>query len=326
MKNAHHISILKAGIQTTVQNMGRTGLRHLGISQSGALDTHSLILANQLVGNDEQSAGLEVVIGPVHIRFETDTCFALTGADFNASLDNQRISPAWRIHAAAGQVLKLTGAQSEMRAYIAFAGGINVPPILGARATDIQAKFGGWQGRSLQIGDQIPIGTHDIDIHNEHINAASFGVMQRAWSPEIRVLLGAEFSQFTPASQQGFFSQAWRMSAQSNRMGARLQGQALERIDKTDLLSHAVMPGTVQVPPNGMPIVLLADSQTTGGYPRIAHVINADLWKLAQTRTGQQFCFIQTDRETALAAQKKWQSEEEKLAAEILRRIRKIHA
>jgi biotin-dependent carboxylase-like uncharacterized protein len=303
MPASHHIKILKAGIQTTVQDAGRSGFRHLGICQSGALDLPSLMLANQLVGNDANCAGLEITIGPVQILFNVETYFAMAGADFNASLDGKRIAPAWRVHAKAGQVLSLFGAYQEMRSYIAFSGGIDVPLVLGARATDLQAKFGGYHGRALQEGDLIPIGKEQEN------NLPPLGILQRTWTPEIRVLLGPEFALFSDISQTDFFNRAWTMSAQSNRMGARLQGETLHLNSPLDLSSHAVIPGTVQVPSNGQPIVLLADAQTTGGYPKIANVIMADCWKLAQIRPGQSFYFMQTEQETAMAAQHKWHQE-----------------
>lgn len=311
MNQIPSIKILKAGIQTTVQDAGRSGFRHLGICQSGALDLPSLTLANQLVGNDANCAGLEIAIGPVQILFNIDTYFAMAGADFNASLDGKRIAPAWRTHAKAGQILSLFGAYQEMRSYIAFSGGIDVPLVLGARATDLQAKFGGYQGRALQEGDLIPIGKEQED------NLPPLGILQRTWTPEIRVLLGSEFSFFSEISQTDFFNRAWTMSAQSNRMGARLQGERLHLKNPLELPSHAVIPGTVQVPPNGQPIVLLADSQTTGGYPKIANVIMADCWKFAQIRPGQTFYFIQTNQETAMVAQQKWHQE--------LNRIDRLH-
>ncbi len=290
-----YLEVLQAGVQTTVQDLGRHGTRHLGIAQAGALDAPSLSLANFLVGNQANAAGLEIVIGPVELRFSQATWFAICGADFTATLNGQTIAPGWRYLASAGALLRLRGALRECRAYLAVAGGIAVDTVLGARATDLQAQFGGYQGRALRKHDVIELGAG-------RTFGKSIGVQQRKWTPEIRAVVGPEFEQFSKKAQHDFWHHAWTVSNQSNRMGYRLQGNRLDRCSKQDLFSHAVMPGVVQVPPNGQPIVLLADAQTTGGYPRIACVIQADLWKLAQTPVGKNFCFLRTDLDTAQRA------------------------
>lgn len=301
-QHTNQLRILKAGIQTSIQDMGRHGLRHLGISQGGALDCYSLMLANKLVGNSVQHAGLEIVIGPVEIQFLRDSWFALCGANFAAHLDGVSVAKAWRHRAKAGQILRLAGAVKEARTYLAIDGGIAVPQILESRSTDLQAGFGGYQGRALKSGDVLALGTA------QHLQK-SLGVQQRIWSPEIRAIPGSEYEQFSPAARQQFWQQAWKLSPQSNRMGCRLQGAPLQRTVSQDLLSHGVIPGVVQVPPNGQPIILLADAQTTGGYPKIACVIEADLWKVAQTPPGHSFCFIPVDTDTAILAQERWRKE-----------------
>jgi biotin-dependent carboxylase-like uncharacterized protein len=307
------ISILKSGIQTTIQDLGRTGYRHLGIAQAGALDRYSLILANKLVGNPEHCAGIEIMIGPVEIQFHRDTWFALCGANFGAELNSRPIAKAWRHFARAGQILVLRGAVKEALAYMAVDGGIHNEIVLGSRATDLQAGIGGHFGRALKKGDLLNIGMPQQSQQTRR----SVGVQQRIWTPEIRAIRGPEYSQFDSDSQKKFWQQAWKVSSQSNRMGYRLIGEAndkrssnqLTRIKQKELLSHGVIPGVVQVPANGQPIILLADCQTTGGYPKIACVIEADLWKIAQTPIGQHFCFIEVDHALAIEAQQKWQRE-----------------
>ena len=305
-KMNNRITLRKAGVQTTVQDLGRVGWRHLGVAQCGALDAPSLMLANQLVGNPVGAAGLEIVIGVVEIEFHRDSWLAICGANFGAQLDGKPLAKAWRHRARAGQVLRLHGAQNEARAYFSVDGGIAVAPELGSRSTDLQAKFGGHEGRALRRGDQLPLGA---PVHFDCI----LGVQQRIWTPEIRALPGPEAALFSNATRKAFWQHAWKLSPQSNRMGYRLLGQALQQESSPDLLSHAVLPGVVQVPPNGLPIVLMADAQTTGGYPRIACVIEADLWKLAQTPVGANFCFLEVDQATALAAQEKWAQELQRL-------------
>ncbi|MBB5020360.1 biotin-dependent carboxylase-like uncharacterized protein [Chitinivorax tropicus] len=294
--------IIRAGIQTTVQDLGRIGLRHLGIAQAGALDQPALMLANRLVNNPAGAAGLEIAMGPVEICFHRSGWLALTGADFEATLDGQPIWPGWRLPYQCGQRLLLKGPRSGMRAYLAVDGGIDVPQVLGARATDLRARFGGFVGRALQAGDRLPQGPAIA-----HLDRC--GAWARPWSPVVRALPGPEYAAFRAEAQQRFWQTSWLVSPQSDRMGYRLSGPALLLTEHREMLSHAVLPGVVQVPPNGQPIVLLADAQTTGGFPRIASVIEADLWKIAQARPGQRLHFVETTLETALQALKQQQYE-----------------
>lgn len=289
------LEILRPGIQTTVQDLGRHGLRHLGIAQNGALDAPALVLGNRLLGNAANLAALEITLGPVAIRFGRDGWFALTGADFAATLDGEPAWCGWRQRCRAGQVLRLAGCRHGMRAYLCVDGGIDVPQVLGARATDLQACYGGHHGRALQAGDCLPQGPATV-------LPRRLGVRQRAWQPLLRAIPGPEYHSFDAASRQAFWQQPWTVSPHSNRMGYRLQGAQLQRQQGGELLSHAVLPGVVQVPPGGQPIVLLADAQTTGGYPRIASVIEADLWLLAQARPGSRLQFVECDIATARAA------------------------
>jgi len=300
------LEILRPGVQTTVQDLGRHGLRHLGIAQSGALDAPALRLGNRLLGNADDCAALEIVLGPVEIRFHRDGWLALTGADFSATLDGKPLWCGWRWPYRSGQCLRLNGTRHGMRAYLAVDGGIDVPQVLGARATDLKAGFGGHHGRALQAGDQLPQGSAAN-------LARRLGAGHPAWTPTIRALPGPEYHEFSAAAQAALWSQPWTVSSHSNRMGYRLQGPELAREHGGELLSHGVLPGVVQVPPNGQPIVLLADAQTTGGYPRIACVIEADLWKLAQARPGSELQFLACDAATARAALRQQQAELKRL-------------
>ncbi|WP_137937132.1 biotin-dependent carboxyltransferase family protein [Chitinivorax sp. B] len=296
------LEIIRPGVQTTVQDLGRHGFRHLGIAQAGALDQPALMLANRLVNNPADAAGLEVVMGPVAIRFHRDGWLALTGADFDARLDDTPLWPGWRVPYLTGQTLHLAGPRLGMRAYLAVDGGIDVPLVLGARATDLRSNFGGFAGRALQAGDLLPQGQAIV-----HLNRC--GAWTRPWSPVIRLLPGPEYHEFDDAVHHAFWQKEWKVSSQSDRMGYRLQGPPLHRSKPHELLSHGVLPGVVQVPPNGQPIVLLADAQTTGGYPRIASVIEADLWKLAQARPGTRLHFVKTTLDDARQAMQQWQFE-----------------
>ena len=290
------LNILRAGLAATIQDAGRYGWRQYGISPGGVLDHPAMFTANVLVGNAPDSAVLEMVLGQFKAEFTRDGWFALTGAGCHAELDGQPVWTGWRMPVKRGQVLSLAMPQRGMRSYLAVQGGFDIPAVLGSASTDLKAKFGGFQGRALQDGDQVPLGkpTRQFD--------RKVGVRQLLWGNRIRALPGPEYHEFSPEAQQAFWRTAWKLSPQSNRMGYRLEGRELKRERPRELLSHGVMPGVIQVPPNGQPIVLMADAQTTGGYPRIASVIEADLYHLAQIRLGEPIHFIHCTLPEAMLA------------------------
>lgn len=331
------ISIIKAGIQTSVQDLGRSGYRHMGVCQSGALDSEALKLANSLVGNPINFAGLEIAGGPFEIACQSDMLIALSGADFSAMLLNnklllgnnmslgannsaQAIYPGWRCHVRAGQRLVLKGHAGGGRAYIAFRGGLDIDPVMGSCATDIATGFGGWQGRSLNNDDQLSIKNPaqlpalKFAQHEQH----NIDIGTRPLLPEhtVRALPGNNMHYFSAAEQNRFWQSDWQISSSRNRMACRLKGCTLasqpatklgQQSSASKLYSHAVIPGTVQVPADGQPIVLLADGQTTGGYPKIAQVIQADLWRLAQFSHTAMFRFVPCSEQEAIAALKQQQ-------------------
>ncbi|MGJ7582571.1 biotin-dependent carboxyltransferase family protein [Variovorax sp. RHLX14] len=333
------IVVAKPGLLASVQDLGRHGLRQRGICPGGALDALAMSLANRLVGNAESAAGLELTMGGCTLRFETATRIALTGGDFGARLDGLPLFPNWSVPVSAGQTLTLAGAAADkrsLRTWLAVAGGIDVPPMLGSRSTDLKAGFGGHQGRALKKGDRLPLGATTLDATQRARRA--FGLRGPEWDIEgrkksdslfgagddgedfgdaipLRVMPGPEFHQFTPEAQTAWYSAPWRITPQSNRMGSRLEavdmGVSLQRTNKVDMLSSGVIPGTVQVPPSGQPIILMGDAQTTGGYPRIGVVIRADLWKLAQAPLGGQLRMVRVDTTAALAA---WEAQQRYLA------------
>jgi biotin-dependent carboxylase-like uncharacterized protein len=319
------IDVLKAGALTSVQDLGRAGYRHLGVAVAGALDPLSFEIANRLVGNPPDAAGLEITMGPVTLRFNQPSRIAITGTDFNTSLDEQSVSSWWSLPVRAGQILTLRGARRGMRAYLAVAGGIDVPPLMGSRSTDLKACFGGFGGRALRDGDHLRVGTSHAAGPVFAPDAPTFGVKAPAWSrfvefdyphqpPQyvgtrpvgptiaVRVLRGHEYPQFTGTSQEALWTHHWTITPNSNRVGYRLSGPQLERDPPHELRAHAVLPGTIQVPPNGQPLVLLADAQTTGGYPKIGMVISADLWRLAQARLGGALRFVECSQGEAREA------------------------
>ena len=292
------LKIIRAGMHTTVQDSGRFGYRQLGVSRCGALDGPALRIANLLVGNEPGSAALEITLGQFTVEFTEDGWFALTGAGCHAELDGKAVWTGWRLPVKAGQQLHLKSPERGMRSYLAVAGGLDVPLLMGSASTDLKAQVGGFEGRLLKEGDVIP--AHPSKRHFREAR----GIKQLQWGNRIRALPGPEYHEFSQTAQDSFWRLPWQLSPQSNRMGYRFMGQRLERNTDRELLTHGLLPGVVQVPHNGQPIVLLNDAQTTGGYPRIACVIEADMFNLAQIRLGEPIHFVQCTIEEALKARR----------------------
>ena len=316
------IDVLRAGVLSSVQDLGRTGYRHLGVAKTGALDALALEVGNRLVGNAPQAAAIEVTVGPAALRFKQAMRIAITGAQFQATLDGAPVHTWWSLPVRPGQELVLQSPARGMRGYVCVSGGIHVLPVLGSRSTDIGASFGGLGGRKLRDGDRLPVGTAAAGRGRAMaVDAPAFGVKAPQWcrfanvahepvrrgkhaagaerAIAIRVLRGPEYDTFGDEARTAFWSDEWCVTPNSNRMGYRLSGTPLSREGQGELLSHAVLPGTIQVPGNGQPIILMSDAQTTGGYPRIGVVIAADLWKLAQVRLGESVRFVRSTREEA---------------------------
>jgi antagonist of KipI len=297
------LRVVRPGPQTTVQDLGRPGLQRVGVSVGGAMDTVALRVANLLVGNAEGAAGLEMtLLGPT-LAFEEDALFALGGADLGATLDGRPL-PCWRAVAARkGSELAFSGARTGCRTYLALAGGLAVPEVLGGRGTDLKAGYGGLGGRALTAGDRLPLGESAPSARGrlERLLGAPDPVERwGAWLgllppyadvPRVRILPGAEHAHFDEDSRWALVSARFEVTPRSNRMGYRLRGPPLALRAPLELISSPVTEGTVQVPPGGDPIVLMADRQTTGGYPRIAQVITVDLPLLAQLRPGAGLLF-----------------------------------
>ncbi|SFQ37212.1 biotin-dependent carboxyltransferase family protein [Hymenobacter arizonensis] len=301
------LSILRPGLLTTVQDLGRHGYQKDGIVVSGAMDATALRVANLLVGNSENTAGLEITLLGPKIRFETDCLIALTGAHLSPALNGQPVGLNRPVRVTAGTVLAFGAPVAGGRAYLAVSGGFALAPVLGSYATYLRAGFGGLHGRALQTGDVIPC-TGPTDTGHRLLQQLAADEPAAAWQqarwtpnselcprprprPVIRALRGPEYEQFSAESQRDFWQQPYTVTTEADRMGYRLQGPVLSRQTNVELLSTAVTFGTVQVPANGQPIVLMADHQTTGGYPRIAQVISADFSALAQVVPGQAIRF-----------------------------------
>ena len=299
--------VARAGFLTTVQDSGRTGMRQFGVSTGGALDAHGMRVANLLAGNSDTAAGLEITSGTVRLRFDQARIVAWVGGEYLVAAGAFPVPPGRPALVNAQEELVVTGPSRGCRAWLAISGGIDVPMVLGSRSTDLRASFGGGQGRALRDGDELPLGLpaplsqrliHSLGtIKTTPWRAPSAWVSPAKSAPRLRVLRGNDWESFVPSAQRAFLSEKFTVSAESDRMGARLEGPLLERKERTDLVSEAVVAGTVQVPPGGLPILLLGDCQTIGGYPKIGHVITVDLARAAQLSQGEQVWF----REVLLA-------------------------
>lgn len=275
------ILIAKQGISTTVQDLGRYGSMSFGINPNGAMDRHATLLINILLGNRESDAVLEIHFPAGEIVFESDAVVALGGADFGAKLDNNPVENWCTFVAPKGGRLRFAGKQTGNRVYLAVKGGFALEPWLGSFSTNSAAKIGGVEGRSLRSGDRIELNS----IKNTKLpkRRLSRSLIPRYSNfPTVRFIPGAEFELLTPDSEEAFLSGSFVVTAESNRMGYRLSGPPLALVESKELVTAAVQFGTVQLLPDGQLIVLMADHQTAGGYPRIANVITVDLPLLAQ--------------------------------------------
>lgn len=315
------IEILTGSALNTIQDLGRTGMMNLGISHGGAMDRQALAHGNILLGNAPDAAGVEIAFFPFRLRFHATTSFALMGARTDARLDGMALPPDWAMTARAGQTLVIGTPACGARAYICFGGGLDVPVMLGSRSTDLKGGFGGFQGRALQRGDRLDcLGADAATTLPPH----GFGLVQCAPLPlwekslQVRVLPAAEYAAFTTGAQHRFVTQDWTVSARANRAGYQFEGAApLGLTRPLNLFSHGIVPGTVQVPPAGMPIVQMADANTCGGYPKIATVIAPDLRLLAQAGVGATVRFVTITHTEAVTALR----EDARMLAEFARNV-----
>lgn len=298
------LTIIKPGMQMSVQDGGRAGFRHLGVAKSGVLDNYSQIIANRLVDNIDNAPVIEVTLGLAEIKFEYNSVIALQGADLKAKLDDTPLYPGWRYHVKKGQVLSFASARNGFRCYLAIKGGIDVPSIMNSCSTDLGAGFGGFNSRALKSGDQLTLGKLDTQPNPQPTKGAMAPAKRRI----IRVHPSAHSTLIGEAKLAQFISKKWQITPQSNRMGLRLSATSTSLGHKHSLPSLGVEPGSIQLPPNGEPIVLLNDCQTTGGYPLLGTVISADLHQFAQFKAGDNVEFEYVDLATAEKAQRKLQS------------------
>jgi biotin-dependent carboxylase-like uncharacterized protein len=304
------IEIIASGPLNTVQDLGRRGHRNIGVASAGAMDSVALRVGNLLLGNDANSAAIEVQTFPFKVRFTRPLAIALTGADCKARLDGKPLLPWWAITVQAGQELELNFPKGAARGYLCVNGGIDVPLLMGSRSTSLRGNFGGLEGRSLTLGDtltvldtplpQLPVGGIGVTPPSaalpEHFPVAEDGALL------LRAIPAGEYPLFT-ADAERFWTQSWKISAQSNRTGYRLSGPAIQPQTVVEMRSYGLVPGIIQVPPAGEPIIQMSDANTAGGYPKIAGVIEVDLWRLGQAAIGSKIRLVKADTADALAAE-----------------------
>lgn len=290
------IQVLVPGLLTTVQDLGRSGLGAFGVPVGGAADAHALRLGNLLLGNEEGAAALEATLVGPELLFEATAVVVLAGAPFGAQLDGAPLPPWEAVSVPAGGRLAVGRAFSGARGYVCVRGGLDVPSVLGSRATDVATGFGGLDGRPLRAGDRLSVGAARGEPRGKRVDAAA-----ARWSGprrRLRVTPGPQDDWFGEDALAAFASRSFRVSASSSRTGVRLEGEPLVAPSRS-LVTEGVVAGAVQVPPAGLPIVLLVEHPSTGGYPKIGSVISADLSALAQLRPGENVRFAQVSFEEA---------------------------
>lgn len=300
------IEILSVTGPASVQDLGRFDQYRFGVGTSGAMDDVALRAGNIMLGNDENAAVVEIPMMPFRLRFDRNIAFALTGAAVEAEIAGRAIPPWWRSYARAGDILNIKAMSQGARSYLAVSGGIDVPMVLGSRSTQFRGEFGGLDGRPLQVGDILPCAASAAAIGELGIEPAGITLGRpNAAADEtiVRVIVAGEYEAFDATAQDLFWSSSWTITPQSNRYGYRLQGPAVKPKAAVEKRSHGIVPGVIQIPPNGQPIIQMRDAQTSGGYPKIATVIGADLWRVGQARLGGKLRFEQTAYIDALAAE-----------------------
>jgi KipI family sensor histidine kinase inhibitor len=303
---AKGVTVVAPGLFTTVQDLGRWGHQRFGVTVSGAMDRHAHIAANRALGNDDNAATLEVTLTGPELRFEQAARIAVAGADLSPLLNGHPLRAGMAVACDAGAVLRFAQRLAGARAYIAFDGGIDVPIVLGSRSTHTASSLGGYQGRALRAGDRLLLGPPAARAAEPvSTDGATRSSVQKARSDvRLRVLPGPQRERFGVGALDLLRTRRFRVSPQSNRMGYRLSGANLPAPEGGEMISDATFPGSIQVPPSGEPILLMADRQTTGGYPQLAVVITADLPAAGQLAPDDWVAFEPCDIDAARVALK----------------------
>lgn len=300
------IEIVSIPPLATVQDLGRDGFWRKGLGRAGAMDRMAHSLANLMLGNAPDAATLEIPLAPAAFKFTGRGAFALVGAACGARLDAQTLPRVFAGIAEQGQTLHLDGITSGARSYLAVVGGIDVPTVLGSRSTQLREAFGGFEGRVLAPGDRLQSLDDSLPVLPTEGLSLSLPALRAQGESDIvlRALPSTEHDSFSADAKAAFWSELYKVTVQSNRQGYRFEGPQLDRSAKGELRSHGIVPGIIQVPGGGQPIIQLADCATMGGYPKIAAVIEEDLWKLGQAGPGDTVRFDRISLEQAQQAAK----------------------
>lgn len=301
-----NISVLSSGLLTTIQDLGRIGYQKYGVIVSGAMDTYAMRLSNIMVGNDENESVLEMtLIGP-SLKLEKGTLFSLTGGNLSPTINEIKVPMGRPIYLTKDCILKFGSCIKGCRSYLAVAGGFDVPKVMGSKSTYLRAGFGGFNGRALRKDDVLSIGVksqlsheiikkmEDIEDNGDFVSSGWYMknfMMQNPDSTVIRVFEDRQFNAISEESINKFFNSKFNVENQSDRMGYRLSGEKIQLKEKLEMISEEVSVGTIQIPPDGNPIILLADRQTAGGYPKIAHVASVDIQKIVQLKPNDKITF-----------------------------------
>ncbi len=293
------IEVLAPGLLTTVQDLGREGFGPMGVSPSGAADAVALRIGNRLVGNAEEAAGLEMTLHGGSFRFPMGAVIALTGSHFDVTLDGVPVAPWTSVLVNLCQTLHVGPTRSGARCYLCVRGGIGVEPFLGSASTHLLSGLGGHEGRALRKGDVLAIGDTDGSFRKR--KAAKAALKRLSPGKVLRVTPGPQSDWFPEAAQKLFYTSAYRVAEEANRMGLRLEGTALPEGAHGEMISEGVSLGAVQIAAGGLPIILFVEQQTTGGYAKIANVISADFSSLGQLRPRDEIRFERVDWKKARA-------------------------
>ena len=307
--------VIQPGPLTTIQDRGRSGYQQFGVPTSGAVDNYAYRIGNLLVGNAEEAAALEITLLGCQLRALREIMIAITGADLAATV-NGAPAPAWEsLSLKQGDVLSLPRLNSGCRAYLAVAGGIAVPKVMKSASTYTKAGIGGFRGRLLHKGDILQA--------NQSTTSVKVVRMPSEYIPvygnqiEIRVIPGPQDDLFTEEGISTFLNSDYTVSAQADRMGYRLEGPRIQHRHEADIISDGIPLGAVQVPGDGLPIILLVDRQTTGGYTKIATTISVDIPRIAQAKPGDKINFKKVDEEQAVALLKKYEQQMETIKSRL---------
>lgn len=310
------IIVENPGLLTTVQDEGRFGWEQFGVSPSGPMDAESFHIANILAGNDAGESALECTLAGPALRFTEDETVAVTGADMSPLLNGAPCPMNRALAIRAGDVLKLQPAKNGCRAYIAFAGGLDVPLVMGSRATGIQNKIGGLNGRRLAKGDEINFRAPSASLENMPARVSGHA-LRTGRENVLRVIMGPQDDRFTDEGLRTFLGEPYKVTNDCDRMGCRLEGPAIQHKTDGNIISDGIATGAIQVPTSGQPIIMMAERQTVGGYTKIAAVISADLPVIAQCRPGDVVRFRAVSLAEAHRLRREGRKKLEDLAARI---------